>query len=165
MKLPPKFSRKELWLSFLAAALVVAALLALSRLLPSPYPGLSMDDLKHNPWLAEHPTPVNVDVKTYPPRMTVHYRLGWETKNSRPRKRIYKDDVEGTADGLTPLILRLVDKGYSHVVVEFRRGDNVFTKTYTAVPTVIEADFSHDMRYPRLRPEPPASNPAPGTRP
>ena len=165
MKWHLNFTDRELWICFIVATLVVAALLALSSFLPSPYPGLTIEDLKHNPWLAEHPTPVKVDVSSSPARMTIHYRLGWETKNSRPHKRIYKYDVEGTADNVTPLILRLVDKGYSHVEIEFRRGDNVFIKTYPAIPTVIEADFSHEMRYPRLRRETPANHPAPAPRP
>jgi hypothetical protein len=160
-----RFSGRQLWLCFAVAIVFVALLLALSRFLPSPYSGLSMEDLKHNPWLADHPTPVKVDIRTFPPRMTVHYRLGWETVNSRPRKRIYKFDAEGSAAGVTPLTLRLVDKGYSHVAIEFRRGDNVFTKTYPTVPTVIEADFSHDMRYPRLHRDVPAAPSAPDSPP
>jgi hypothetical protein len=141
-----------LWLCLGLGAVLVGLFLSLSRLLPSPFPGLTMDDFKHNPHLAENPAPVRLDIRTVPARMEIRYRLGWETLNSRPRKRIYRYDVTDTAaPGTTPMSLRLVDKGYSHVVLEFRRGESVFTKTYPRMPTVVEADFSHEVRYPRLR--------------
>jgi len=149
--------RRDLWVCLGLGAVLVGLLLAVFRVIPSPFPGLTMADLKHNPHLAENPSPAHIDIRTVPARMEVRYRLGWETLNSRPRKRIHVFDIEDAAvPGNTPMSLRLVDKGYSHVVLEFRRGESVFTKTYPRLPTVVEADFSHEVRYPRLRRQAPA---------
>lgn len=146
-----RFRRKEVWFAAGTGAAVVGALLLAASFFPTPLGNLSMDDLQHDPYLAANPVPVKLEVRTLPARMQVSYTLGWETKNSRPRKRFYQYDLEGAAHGVTPLVLPLVDKGYSHMWVEFRRGDNVFTREYPAIPTAIEEDFRQEMRYPRLR--------------
>jgi len=157
--IPPKPGR-EWRLAILITIGVLVLLVILAAVFKSPFSRVSFADLKHNPFLLNHPAPVKIEVRTRPERMQVRFLLGWESLHRTKRRTFYRADVSGEAEGVTPLTLRVLDKGYSYVRFEFQRGENRFTKTYPSVPTVIDLDFSHRMVYPRLEPLPPEGTPA-----
>lgn len=153
MNLRPVANR-EWWVVGLVVIVVLGLLVAAAFVLPAPFGKADFTNLQHNPFRLEHPVPVKIELRPRPERLAVRYVLGWQQRRNGKRKVLYLKDVEGVAEGLTPLTLRVLDKGYSYIWFEFRRGDNVFTKTYSAMPALVEPDFRHRMHYPRLQLQP-----------